>query len=135
MQILFLSQIVPGSVHDYALLKQTFDPNEPWFDDISIWLDLGFYGVRKDYGDKADIHLPHKKPRKSKKNPNPELTAQQKRENRKQAATRVKVEHAIGGMKHFHCLTHRVRNHLASFIDYFFWLSAGLWNLKITVKS
>jgi hypothetical protein len=98
-------------------------------------LDLGFHGARKDYGDKAGIHLPYKKPRKSKKNPNPELTAQQKRDNRKQAATRVKVENTIGGMKHFRCLTHRIRNHLASFIDYFFWLSAGLWNLKITAKS
>jgi hypothetical protein len=34
-------------------------------------------------------------------------------------------------MKTFHCLTHRIRNHSDSLIEYFFWLSAGLWNFKI----
>ena len=43
----------------------------------------------------------------------------------------VSVEHAIGGMKAFHCLTHRIRNHLDSLIEYLFWIPAGLWNLKI----
>ncbi|MDD5035768.1 MAG: transposase family protein [Methylococcaceae bacterium] len=68
-----------------------------------------------------------------KNNPNPELAAKQKRENKKQAATRIVVEHSIGGMKHFHCLMHRIRNHLDIFIDYFFCLSGGLWNLKISL--
>ncbi|WP_412768535.1 transposase family protein, partial [Methylocaldum szegediense] len=45
---------------------------------------------------------------------------EQKKQNRKQAATRVIVEHAIGGMKFFHCLMHRIRNHLGHFVDYFF---------------
>jgi hypothetical protein len=45
--------------------------------------------------------LPHKKPRKSKKNPCPELTSEQKQTNRRLAKTRIIVEHAIGGMKHF----------------------------------
>jgi hypothetical protein len=43
------------------------------------------------------------------------------------------VEHSIGGMKQFHCLMHRIRNHLDVFMDYFFWLSGGLWNLKISL--
>ncbi len=125
--------IVAGSIHDYALMKRLFDPELPWFDGIDVWLDLGFYGAAGDYGGKARIHLPHKKPRKSKKNPSPELTAIQKRENKEQAATRIAVEHSIGGMKHFHCLMHRIRNHLDVFIDYFFELSAGLWNLKVAL--
>ncbi|CAD7850472.1 MAG: hypothetical protein, partial [Olavius algarvensis Gamma 1 endosymbiont] len=61
-----------------------------------------------------DFLLPHKKPRKSKKNPFPELTSDQKKDNHKLAKVRVLVEHAIGGMKHFHCLTHRIRNHSTS---------------------
>jgi hypothetical protein len=28
-------------------------------------------------------------------------------------------------------LMHRIRNHLGHFVDYFFSLSAGLWNYKI----
>jgi hypothetical protein len=118
-------------MHDYALMKKVFKPGLSWFGKANIWLDLGFLGANKDYAT-AKIHLPHKKPRKSKSNPNPELSPIQKKQNRKQAAQRVVVEHAIGGMKAFHCLTHRIRNHLDTFMDYFFWLSAGLWNLKIS---
>ena len=132
-RVLFICCIVAGSIHDYALMKHVFDPRLRWFDHIHVWLDLGFYGAIKDYGEKTRIHLPHKKRRKSKNNPNPELTAEQKRENKQQAATRIAVEHSIGGMKQFHCLMHRIRNHLDTFIDYFFYLSGGLWNLKISL--
>jgi hypothetical protein len=131
--VLFICCITAGSVHDYSLMKQVFNPELPWFDGIHVWLDLGFYGAVGDYGEKAKFHLPHKKPRKSKSNPNPELTSKQKRDNKNQAATRIAVEHSIGGMKHFHCLMHRIRNHLDIFIDHFFWLSGGLWNLKISM--
>lgn len=130
-KILLLCCVVAGSVHDYALMKKLFKPGLSWFKKVRLWLDLGFLGANKDY-EKAKIHLPYKKPRKSKNNPNPSLTAEQKQENRRQAATRVVVEHAIGGMKTFHCLLHRIRNHLDTFVDYFFSLSAGLWNYKIS---
>lgn len=132
-RILFIDAIQAGSVHDYAQMKQTFDPTLPWFNQAHLWLDLGFHGVTRDYGSKGTFHIPHKKPRKSKANPQPELTTKQKQENKRQAASRIVVEHAIGGMKHFHCLMHRIRNHLDSFIDSFFCLSGGLWNLKLTL--
>lgn len=35
-------------------------------------------------------------------------------------------------MKFFHCLMHRIRNHMDTFVDAFFSLSAGLWNYKIS---
>lgn len=129
--IVFLSCIFGGRTHDYAIMKTVFEPGSSWFEKLNVWLDLGFQGAEKDYPD-AKIHLPHKKPRKSKTNPDPQLTPKQKTENRKQASTRVVVEHAIGGMKYFHCLTHRIRNHRSDFVDYFFSLSAGLWNHKIS---
>jgi hypothetical protein len=112
-------------------MKRVFDPKFKWFHLANLWLDLGFLGAEKDYGAKSKINLPHKRQRKSKNNPNPKLTAAQMKHNRKHARTRVSVEHAIGGMKAFHCLTHRIRNHLASLIEYLFWIPAGLWNLKI----
>jgi hypothetical protein len=130
-KILFLSCVMAGSVHDYEMMKRIFRPGSSWFKKISAWLDLGFLGADEDYPD-AKIHLPYKKSRKSKNNPDPQLTSQQKNENRKQAATRVVVEHAIGGMKFFYCLTHRIRNHRSHIVDYFFSLSAGLWNYKIS---
>jgi hypothetical protein len=133
--IVFISIVAPGSAHDYNLMKQIFDPTMPWFEDINAYLDLGFYGANKDYGKNAQIRLPHKKPRKSKNNPFPNLTDIQKKENKAHAAIRIAVEHAIGGMKHFHCLMHRIRNHLFPIINYFLRLSAGLWNLKITTQT
>ena len=131
-RILFLFCFFAGSVHDYTLMKMVFDPKSPWFYKTQVWLDLGFYGADKDYGEKSKIHLPHKRPRKSRNNPHPQLTAVQVNHNRQHARTRVFVEHAIGGMKSFHCLTHRIRNHLESIIDSIFWIPAGLWNLKIS---
>ena len=130
-KILLLCCVVAGSVHDYTLMKKVFKPGLKWFNKVSLWLDLGFLGADKDYKI-GKIHLPHKKPRKSKNNPDPSLTPEQKQENRRQAATRVVVEHAIGGMKTFHCILHRIRNHLDTFVDCFFSLSAGLWNYKIS---
>jgi len=67
--------IVAGSLHDYKLFKQLFDQKVPWFASASIFLDLGFHG--------ANIILPHKKQKKSKKNPNPKLSQQQVRDNAK----------------------------------------------------
>jgi hypothetical protein len=131
-QILFLFGFFAGSRHDYALMKKLFDPHLKWFHQVKVWLDLGFHGAATDYGSKAQIKLPHKRPRTSKKNPQPTLTTAQVNHNRRHARIRVAVEHAIGGMKAFHCLTHRIRNHLDTILEYFFWLPAGLWNLKIT---
>lgn len=128
---LFLGGVVAGSLRDYQLMKTLFNPGSAWFRKVSLWVDLGFLGVDKDYQG-GPVHLPHKKPRKSKKNPAPRLTPAQKKENRNQAATRVVVEHAIGGMKFFHCLMHRIKNYLDTFVDYFFSLAAGLWNYKIS---
>jgi hypothetical protein len=112
-------------------MKKIFDPKLKWFDQVNVWLDLGFHGAAKKYGQNARIKLPHKRPRRSKKNQKPTLTADQVKHNRAHARTRVPVEHAIGGMKAFHCLTHRIRNHLKAIIEYLFWLPAGLWNLKV----
>ena len=127
--MLLIYLIAAGSFHDYKLFKQLFDQKIPWFASASIFLDLGFYGANSDYG--KNIILPHKRERKSKKNPNPKLSKQQVFDNVKQANIRVSVEHSIAGMKSFHCLMHRIRNHLPSLIDHFFCLSAGVWNFKI----
>nr|WP_170161139.1 transposase family protein [Methylocaldum marinum] len=117
-RILFLCRIVAGSVHDYTLMKDVFTPGSAWFEKVNLWLDLGFLGADKDY-QSTQIYLPHKKPRKSKKNPNPTLTPEQKKQNRKQAATRVIVEHAIGGMKFFHCLVVGLSSLYTTMYNYF----------------
>jgi hypothetical protein len=129
-RILILGATVPGSQHDYSLLKQEFDPKMDWFASTEASVDLGYQGIQTDYLSPENIHIPHKKPRKSKKNPDPQLTRQQKRENRRLGRVRVLVEHAIGGMKIFRVLTIRLRNHLKHLADDFIFATAGLWNLK-----
>ncbi len=129
-RLVFVGRTSPGSMHDYALFKKEFNPKEDWFHTVKGWLDLGYQGIKTDYQSPENIRIPHKKPRKSKKNPHPSLTSEQKEENRRIGRKRVPVEHAIGGMKIFHILTIKIRNKLKKFTDKVIYVVAGLWNLK-----
>lgn len=129
-RLLIIGNTVPGKQHDYSILKEELNPETDWFESTEVSVDLGYQGIQNDYSSAQNIHIPHKKPRKSKKNPNPQLTRSQKRENRQIGRVRVVVEHAIGGMKAFRILTIRLRNHLTQLADDFIFTVAGLWNLK-----
>ncbi len=138
--ILFLGYTVAGSIHDYAQFKKEFpvdgskEEKAKWFEDFAIWLDLGYQGVQSLY-EAAEINIPHKKPRKSAKNPSPSLTKEQKLENHRVSHMRIIVEHAIGGFKRFNILVHRFRNHLDGFVDIAVLLAAGLWNWKLKCQG
>lgn len=134
--ILFLGYTVAGSRHDYGRFKEEFPLDEQtqdglvrWFRTFKLWVDLGYLGIQKDY-DAMQINIPHKQPRKSKANPNPTLSQEQKDDNRALSRVRVVVEHAIGGMKRFAILTQRFRNRKDSFVDTVAVIGAGLWNWK-----
>ena len=76
--IFYLSWLYCGSVHDFGIFKNEFNPEEKWFNKFNVILDLGFVGFDKFY-DAKELFIGFKKPRKSKKNPNPpELTKEQK---------------------------------------------------------
>ena len=77
------------------------------------------------------IEIPHKKRSKSKTNPNPELTAEQRAENYAVSQVRIFIEHAIGGMKRFNILVQRFRNRKENFEDDSVGICAGLWNLTL----
>ncbi len=78
--ILFVGQTFTGHNHDYKIFKEEFPTQEAWFKCLSVLVDLGYQGILKDYqGEK--IQIPFKKTRKSKKNPNPTLTSEQKEYN------------------------------------------------------
>ncbi len=128
--ILFLGMTTFGSMHDFTLFKQEFAPDKPWFEAFKIWVDLGYLGFGKNY-DTLELHLPHKKPPKSKANPNPTLTSQQKEENRAMSSFRVVVENAICGLKRFNILVHKFRNRIDNFADDVVLAAAGLHNLSI----
>src|SRR2546427_284504 len=101
------------------------------FSDIHVRVDLGYQGIQSDYrGDQIDI--PTKKPRKSQKNPNPQLSDEQKAVNKALSQVRIFIEHAIGGMKRYNILVHVFRNRKADFEDDAVGICAGLWNLALS---
>lgn len=107
------------------MLKIEFPPDQPWFINHEVQLDLGFAGFDKNY-ECAIARLPHKK--KSKK----ELTENQKLENKEVSSERIKVEHSIGGMKRFRILADRVRMHDFELFDNIQGVCAGLWNFYLS---
>lgn len=119
-----MSQVYVGKAHDYAILKHEFPPDKPWFKDFEVRLDLGYQGFEKDYACKK-VCIPHKKPR------NAELTETQKAENRTKASERIRVEHAIGGMKRYRILSERLRVHDNDIYDDILCVCAGLWNFYL----
>lgn len=128
--IYFLGQTFTGHNHDYTMLKTELPPELEWFTDIRVLVDLGYLGIQSDYHGER-IEIPHKKPRKSKKNPKPTLTDQQKAENKALSQVRIFVENAISGIKRFNILVHDFRNHTKDFDDRVIAICAGLWNFSL----
>lgn len=132
--ILFLGYTIFGSKHDYSLFKTEFPPDLAWFKTFKLWVDLGYLGIKTDY-EAVEINIPHKKPRKSKANPAPTLTEEQKEANRLISQIRIIVEHAIGGMKRFNVLVTKFRNRKNNFVDDVAVSAAGLHNLLVSLAS
>lgn len=124
-KILYVSQCWVGKVHDFKLLKREFPPEQKWFKNFQVRVDLGYLGFDKEYECKA-LSLPHKKA------PQQELSGAQKQENRSFAQERVKVEHAIGGMKRYRILSDRLRVHDFDLYNDVLEVCAGLWNFYLT---
>ena len=113
------------------MLKQELPPELDWFTGLNVRVDLGYLGIQSDYrGDQ--IAIPTKKPRKSQKNPNPQLSDEQKAANKALSQIRIFIEHAIGGMKRYKILVHVFRNRLENFEDDVIGVCAGLWNFVLS---
>ena len=129
--IVFLGRTFSGHNHDYTMLKREFPPEVAWFADLNVRVDLGYLGIKADYrGDQIDI--PTKKPRKSQKNPKPQLNEEQRAANTALSRVRIFIEPAIGGMKRYNILVHTFRNRIANFEDDVIGVCAGLWNLVLS---
>jgi hypothetical protein len=129
--IIFLGRTFSGHHHDYLMLKQELPPELDWFSDLYVRVDLGYLGMKSDYrGEHIDI--PTRKPRKSQKNPNAQLSEEQKAANTALSRIRIFIEHAIGGMKRYNILVHTFRNRLEPFEDDVIGICAGLWNLVLS---
>lgn len=131
-QILFLGHTVWGSQHDYGLFKTEFPPELDWFAEFKIWLDLGYLGFADDYKT-LELNIPHKKPRKSRTNPTPTLSDEQKAHNRVVSQTRIVIENVLASVKHWNILTAKFRNHIEGMEDKVIFIAAGLHNFFLNL--
>jgi len=117
------SQTVCGSVHDFEMFKHMEMPK--YLEGKALDVDLGFQGI-ESYCMNSIINIPEKKPK------NGELTAAQKQKNKEKSSIRVKIEHAIGGIKIFQAASSRLRVRIDKLRDDIGYATASLWNYKIT---
>lgn len=90
---------------------------------IKLRQDTGFIGHRPDG---IEICMPKKKPKGK------ELTSDEKQENKRISGIRIKVEHAIGGMKKCRIVKERFRCHKFGFEDMVILIACGLHNFRIS---
>jgi hypothetical protein len=131
--IYYVSQLYAGSNVDVGILKSEFTPGGGWFKKRKVLFDLGFVGVGKHY-EFGELVIGEKKPRKSKENPCPELTSEQKENNKAVSRKRIFVEHAIGRMKKYRILKNRCRLKCDKLKNQIIGLCAGLANYQLKPK-
>ena len=131
--VLFLGASHNGSVHDFTMLKKDCPKKQVSDNELfmngTLWVDLGYQGILDFYQD-LDIAIPYKKPRKSKKNPNPELTQEQKNYNSYVGRNRIRVEHSIGGIKISNIVSHKFRGRKERWNDDVMLATTALYNYK-----
>ncbi len=132
--IYFVSQLYDGSNVDMGILKKEFPPDQDWFSQLRVLFDLGFIGVAKLYEFK-ELIIGEKRKRKSKKNPHPELTSEQKEKNKKISKERIFVEHAIGRLKKFRILKNRCRLKSPKLKNQIIGICAGLANYSLLLNN
>lgn len=119
-RILILTPSKHGRVHDKRLAdKSLLARGIP--ENVSVLADTGFQGFQHLH---PNMLMPAKKPRGG------FLTDAQKAMNRLISSCRMPVEHAIGGMKRFGCVSDIYRNK-NGFDDRLVGVAAGLWNLHV----
>ena len=121
-RILFLSATCAGKKHD----KRVADEAGYTFPEGSyVYQDTGFQG----FGEATlVIQQPKKKPRGK------ELSPEDKVRNRRLASARVRVEHAIGGVKRYRIVKVRIRNWKPGFRDQVMETCCGLHNFRLRFR-
>lgn len=120
-KILVITKQKSGRRHDKRLAdKESLFESIP--KEIPVYADTAFTGEGKAH---KNILLPKKK---SKGRP---LTYDEKETNKIISSYRVIVEHAIGGIKRYRCISERLRNRKAYIDDTLLLLSGGLWNYHL----
>jgi hypothetical protein len=120
-RVLVVTKQKSGKRHDKRLAdKEELFKQIP--KEVKVMADTAFVGSDKEH---PNIFLPKKKPKGR------ELTAHEKEINKIISSYCVIVEHAIGGIKRYRCMSEKLRNHKPFIDDTFLLLSAGLWNYHL----
>lgn len=120
-KILIVTKQKSGRRHDKRLAdKESVFETIP--DEITVMADTAFTGEARVH---KNLLIPKKKP------PGRKLTWDEKETNRIISSYRVIVEHAIGGIKRYRCMSEKLRNRKPFIDDQFLLLSAGLWNYHL----
>ena len=118
--ILVLTPSKNGKVHDKKLSDKALAVvNLP--QEVSLLADTGFVGITKQH---ENTLIPKKKPKGG------ELTEDDRAMNKLISSVRIKVEHAIGGIKRFRAVSEIFRNK-KGWDDKLVLVSAGLWNFHV----
>ena len=129
-RIKYVSVPYEGRVHDFTLLKAAFPPEAGrWFGGMEVHMDLGYLGFEGKYPGAAAVSIPAKRPRGG------ELSDEDKASNKAKSKVRVKVEHAIGGMKRFRVLSDRLRRQDMKAYSAIVGITAGLWNYNVSTSK
>jgi len=117
--ILFLGKTQDGKVHDKACME---DEGIKCRDPIKILTDLGFLGLQNG---KMQVFMPKRKPKGG------TLSDNEKAINRAISGVRVKVEHAIAGVKRNRSVLDICRNTREETPDLLMNIACGLHNLRV----
>jgi hypothetical protein len=121
-KIILLTPTCEGKKHD----KKVADEAELSLPQGSaLYQDTGFQGFALEG---VTILQPKKKPRGA------ELTAEDKEHNRKISRVRIRVEHAIGGVKRYRIVKDQIRNWKRGFRDSVMETCCGLHNFRLNFR-
>ena len=121
-----ITPVYVGKTHDFAMFKEE-NLIQALPSKIPIYTDTGFEGIDK-LRDDINIRKPKKKRRKKKLNGGERLG------NRLISKERVKVEHAIGGVKRFKIVSDIFRG-ITHCMNTTMEIACGLWNYHIKKSS
>jgi hypothetical protein len=121
-QVLFLTDTVAGKTHDKKLADETVSRLP---EGSRLAQDSGFQGFRLN---NVTILQPKKKPRGK------ILTEMEKHVNQWLGSLRIRVEHAIGGVKRYRIVKDKIRNWKKGFRDSVFETCCGLHNFRLRFR-
>lgn len=121
-KILFLTETVEGKRHDKKLADESHYELPPG---SKLAQDTGFQGFKLE---NVTILQPKKKPRGE------ELTDLDKQINHWLSSIRIRVEHAINGVKRFRIVKDKIRNWKKGFRNVIFETCCGLHNFRLNFR-